>query len=63
MEILSINGGYFVLHPDVIDRIADDTTSWEADPLMSLAEDGQLTAINMKAFGNQWILYVKKLSK
>lgn len=45
-----INGGYFVLHPDVIDRIADDTTSWEADPLMSLAEDGQLTAYKHEGF-------------
>jgi len=39
-----INGGYFVLHPDVIDRISDDTTSWEGGPLSGLAQDGQLSA-------------------
>ena len=39
-----VNGGYFVLNPSVIDRIANDHTSWENDPLNSLANDGQLKA-------------------
>lgn len=39
-----INGGFFVLDPKCIARIADDSTSWEAEPLSSLAEDGQLKA-------------------
>ncbi|MDF1644112.1 MAG: glucose-1-phosphate cytidylyltransferase [Pseudomonadales bacterium] len=39
-----INGGYFVLSPKVISRIADDTTSWEGEPLTSLASDGELAA-------------------
>lgn len=39
-----INGGFFVLQPDVIDRIADDTTVWELEPLAGLARDGQLMA-------------------
>jgi glucose-1-phosphate cytidylyltransferase len=39
-----INGGFFVLHPRVIDRIEGDKTSWESDPLESLARDGQLSA-------------------
>jgi len=39
-----INGGFFVLEPEVIDRIEDDSTIWEQDPLCSLAADGQLTA-------------------
>ena len=36
--------GFFVLEPEVIDRIADDDTLWEQEPLRSLAADGQLTA-------------------
>jgi glucose-1-phosphate cytidylyltransferase len=45
-----INGGYFVLHPDVINRIADDTTSWEGEPLAGLADDGQLSAFKHDGF-------------
>lgn len=39
-----INGGFFVLQPEVIDRIADDSTVWELEPLESLARDAQLMA-------------------
>jgi glucose-1-phosphate cytidylyltransferase len=39
-----INGGFFVLSPRVIARIADDASIWEQEPLMSLARDGQLMA-------------------
>ena len=39
-----INGGFFVLEPEVIDRIEDDSTVWEQEPLRSLANDGELTA-------------------
>ncbi|MBW8285104.1 MAG: glucose-1-phosphate cytidylyltransferase [Rhizobium sp.] len=39
-----INGGFFVLDPKCIDRIADDSTSWEAEPLSGLANDGELKA-------------------
>lgn len=39
-----INGGFFVLDPIVIDRIEGDATSWEQEPLKSLANDAQLTA-------------------
>lgn len=39
-----INGGFFVLNPKCIDRISDDSTVWEAEPLSGLAEDGQLKA-------------------
>ena len=45
-----INGGYFVLHPSVIDRIDNDQTSWEGDPLSSLANDGQLSAFKHDGF-------------
>lgn len=39
-----INGGFFVLSPDCIDRILGDDTAWESGPLNSLAEDGELKA-------------------
>ena len=39
-----INGGFFVLSPNVIDYIGDDTSVWEREPLEGLASDGQLAA-------------------
>ena len=39
-----INGGFFILSPRVIDRIAADSTSWESEPLAGLARDGELMA-------------------
>ncbi len=45
-----INGGFFVLEPSVIDRIADDSTVWESEPLAGLARDGQLSAYMHNGF-------------
>lgn len=45
-----INGGFFVLHPSVIDRISGDETSWEGEPLTGLARDGQLAAYKHPGF-------------
>ncbi len=45
-----INGGFFVLDPAVIERIDDDTTVWEQEPLKGLARDGQLTAFHHDGF-------------
>jgi glucose-1-phosphate cytidylyltransferase len=45
-----INGGFFVLSPDVIDLIKDDNTSWERDPLNYLAKNKQLYAFKHKGF-------------
>lgn len=45
-----INGGFFVLSPDCIDFIADDTTVWEAGPLEKLAANGQLAAFEHDGF-------------
>lgn len=39
-----INGGFFVLEPQVVDRIEDDATVWELGPLEGLAREGQLMA-------------------
>lgn len=45
-----INGGYFVLEPEVIDYIADDRTTWEQEPLQKLASDGELNAFKHDGF-------------
>ncbi|BAZ27739.1 glucose-1-phosphate cytidylyltransferase [Cylindrospermum sp. NIES-4074] len=45
-----INGGYFVLEPDVIDLIADDSTVWEKEPLEKLADMEQLSAFKHQGF-------------
>ncbi|MDQ2854163.1 MAG: glucose-1-phosphate cytidylyltransferase [Chloroflexota bacterium] len=45
-----INGGFFVLSPRCLDRIAGDETSWEAEPLTGLAADGQLMAFAHTGF-------------
>ncbi|MFJ4157064.1 MULTISPECIES: glucose-1-phosphate cytidylyltransferase [Pseudomonas] len=49
-EIGWINGGFFVLEPSVIDYIDGDATSWEREPLMNLARDGQLSAFHHHGF-------------
>ncbi len=45
-----INGGFFVLSPRCIDRIAEDSTAWEVGPMASLAADGQLMAFEHDGF-------------
>ncbi|NET02907.1 MAG: glucose-1-phosphate cytidylyltransferase [Sphaerospermopsis sp. SIO1G2] len=45
-----INGGYFVLEPEVINFIEDDTTIWEKEPLEKLAEMEQLSAFKHNGF-------------
>ncbi|MEO1067434.1 MAG: glucose-1-phosphate cytidylyltransferase [Pseudomonadota bacterium] len=45
-----INGGFFVLSPQVIDRIEGDATHWEAAPLEGLAGDGELRAYRHTGF-------------
>jgi glucose-1-phosphate cytidylyltransferase len=45
-----INGGFFVLHPSVIDYIEGDGTAWEAGPLERLAAEGELHAFTHRGF-------------
>jgi glucose-1-phosphate cytidylyltransferase len=45
-----INGGFFVLEPEVIDYIDNDSTVFEQEPLKSLAKDGQLSAYKHYGF-------------
>lgn len=39
-----INGGFFVLEPEVLQYIQGEKTMWEKEPLENLAADGQLMA-------------------
>jgi glucose-1-phosphate cytidylyltransferase len=45
-----INGGFFVLSPTVLQHIKSDSTVWEQEPLMQLAEAGQLMAFEHDGF-------------
>jgi glucose-1-phosphate cytidylyltransferase len=45
-----INGGFFVLSPKVLAEIDGDASIWEQEPLMSLAEKGQLMAYEHEGF-------------
>lgn len=45
-----INGGFFVLSPQVLERISGDDCVWEQQPLMGLAEDGELMAYEHHGF-------------
>jgi glucose-1-phosphate cytidylyltransferase len=45
-----INGGFFVLEPQVIDYIADDATIWEREPLEKLVSLGQVAAYKHRGF-------------
>lgn len=45
-----INGGFFVLSPKVLSRITADSTIWEQEPLITLAEDKQLMAYEHHGF-------------
>jgi len=45
-----INGGFFVLEPQIFDYIKDDDTVWEKEPLENLARNGQLMAYKQTGF-------------
>ena len=45
-----INGGFFVLEPAVFDLIEGDSTTWEKEPMLQLAADGQLQAYQHRGF-------------
>jgi glucose-1-phosphate cytidylyltransferase len=45
-----INGGFFVLEPQVFDLLTGDDTVWEKEPLERLASDGHLCAYRHAGF-------------
>ena len=45
-----VNGGFFVLNPQVFDYIKSDSTVWEKEPMEKLTKDGQLSAYKHRGF-------------
>lgn len=45
-----INGGFFVLQPEIVNYIPDDNTAWEFESLEHIAADGQLAAYQHDGF-------------
>ena len=45
-----INGGFFVLQPEIVNYIAGDQTSWEFESLEKLAAEGQVAAYQHEKF-------------
>lgn len=45
-----INGGFFVLDPEVLDLIDSEDTAWEAEPMRKLSEEGKLKAFMHDGF-------------
>ncbi len=47
---VTINGGFFVLSPKVIEYIDGDETIWEHDPMEAIARDGEMVAYRHSGF-------------
>lgn len=45
-----VNGGFFILSPRVLDMLENDLTIWEEEPLINLAEKGELMAFKHEGF-------------
>jgi glucose-1-phosphate cytidylyltransferase len=45
-----INGGFFVLEPEVLDYIKGEDTQFQREPLEELSKDGQLMAYKHDGF-------------
>ncbi len=45
-----INGGFFVLKPQVFDYIPKEDVMWEQEPLINLAKDGEMSAFKHEGF-------------
>ncbi len=45
-----LNGGFFVLEPEIFRYIEDENTLWEKEPMESLARESQLNAYRHRGF-------------
>lgn len=45
-----VNGGFFVLQPEIFNFIKDDSTTWEKEPLEKLGKENQLVAYKHSGF-------------
>lgn len=50
MNEVWVNGGFFVLEPEVFDYLKDDSTVWEKEPMEKLTNNNQLSAFKHKGF-------------
>lgn len=45
-----VNGGFFVLEPEIFDLIENNTTSWEQEPMEKLSKSGRFYAYRHSGF-------------
>ena len=45
-----VNGGFFVVEPDVLEYVEGDSTVWEREPMERLAREGKLSAYRHEGF-------------
>jgi glucose-1-phosphate cytidylyltransferase len=45
-----VNGGFFVVEPEVLDYIDGDETAWENEPIRRLSDEGKLAAYRHSGF-------------
>ena len=50
MEEVWVNGGFFVLEPQVFDYLQNDSTIWEKEPMEGLVKNNQLSAYKHSGF-------------
>ena len=50
LKYVWINGGFFVLEPEIFNYIDNDTTIWEKEPLQKLATENQLSVFKHTGF-------------
>lgn len=57
-----VNGGYFVLEPNIFNYIENDTTIWEHEPLEKLTKEGKVSAFKHNGFYQPMdTIYEKKI--
>ena len=50
MEDVWVNGGFFVLEPQIFEYIQNDSTIWEKEPMEGLVKNNQLSAYKHRGF-------------
>jgi len=50
MEDVWVNGGFFVLEPQIFEYIQNDSTIWEKEPMEGLVKNNQLSAYKHSGF-------------
>ena len=45
-----VNGGFFVLEPNIFDYIKNEFTVWEKEPMINLTKENQLNAFKHNGF-------------